>query len=80
MNLDIENFIKQVEEIFDEEIKPGTLTPKSVLEKQVDITSVNALILMSMVKIEYNVVLEEKELKKCKTIDDLHKIILKKTK
>ena len=79
MELDINLFIEQLEEEFDEDIKPGTLKPDSNLEDTLELTSVNALILISLVKVEYDVAIEADEFTKCVTVSDVFDIIKKKT-
>jgi len=78
MELDINLFIEQLEEEFDEDIKPGTLKPDSNLEDTLELTSVNALILISLVKVEYDVAIEADEFTKCVTVSDVFDIIKKK--
>jgi acyl carrier protein len=79
MELDINLFIEQLEEEFDEDIKPGTLKPDSNLEDTLELTSVNALILISLVKVEYDVAIEADEFTKCVTVSDVFDVIKKKT-
>jgi len=79
MELDINLFIEQLEEEFDENIKPGTLKPDSNLEDTLEVTSVNALILISLVKVEYDVAIEADEFTKCVTVSDVFDVIKKKT-
>ena len=78
MKIKIEEFITLLEEEFDDDIKPGTLKPETRLDEEMELTSVNALILISMIKVEYDVTLNAKELNKCKTVNDLYKTIEKK--
>ncbi len=78
MEININTFIEQIEEEFDEDIKQGTLNPESILEDTIDLTSVNLLILLSLVKVEYNVALDAKELKNCKKLIDVYNVIKKK--
>ena len=78
MDIKIDEFIALLEEEFDDDIKPGTLKPESKLDEEMEITSVNALILISMIKVEYDVTLNAKELNKCKTVKDLHKTVQQK--
>ena len=80
MELNINTFIEQLEEEFDENIKPGTLKPESEIDKALELTSVNALILISLVKVEYNIAIEADEFKKCKTVNDIFAIIKQKVK
>jgi len=78
MSLNIDDFIKHLEEEFEDDIQPGTLKPDTVLEKAIALTSVNALILISMIKVEYDVEVNANDLNKCKTINDLFNVINKK--
>ena len=74
----IEEFITLLEEEFDDDIKPGTLKPETGLDEEMELTSVNALILISMIKVEYDVTINAKELSKCKTVKDLFNTVQKK--
>ena len=78
MDIKIEDFITLIEEEFDDEIKPGTLKGETLLNNEIELTSVSALILISMIKVEYDVTINAKELNKCKTISSLFKTIEKK--
>ncbi len=80
MEIKIEDFIQHLEEEFEDDIQPGTLKPETVLEKAIALTSVNALILISMIKVEYNIEVNANDLNKCKTVKDLHAVILNKVK
>lgn len=77
MDINIEDFILLLEEEFDDDIKKGTLKPETNLDEEMEITSVNALILISMIKVEYDVTLNAKELNKCKTVLNLFNEIKK---
>ena len=78
MDIKIEDFILLLEEEFEDDIKAGTLKPETNLDEELELTSVNALILISMIKVEYNIILNAKDLNKCVTIIDLYKVIKKK--
>jgi acyl carrier protein len=78
MEIKIEEFIKLLEVEFEDDIKQGTLKPESNLDEQLELTSVNGLILISMAKVEYDVVLDANDFKKCKTVNDLFNVIKKK--
>jgi acyl carrier protein len=80
MKIDINTFIEQIEEEFDEDIKPGSLNPDSNLDDTLELTSVNALILISLVKVEYDVAIEADEFNKCNTVKDVYNIVNKKLK
>jgi acyl carrier protein len=71
----IEDFIARLEEEY-EDIAPGTLKPQSVFREVFEWSSINALILIALVKTEYDVVINAEDIATSKTIEDLYKIIL----
>lgn len=77
MNITIEDFIGRIEEEF-EELEKGVLKPETDFRKGFDWTSVNALILFSMINIEYGVTMSAEDLHKSKTVQDLYSIIVHK--
>ncbi|MCX6250123.1 MAG: acyl carrier protein [Bacteroidetes bacterium] len=70
----IEDFIAKLEEEY-EDIAPGTLKPQSVFREVFEWSSINALILIALVKTEYDVVINAEDIAASKTIEDLYKII-----
>jgi acyl carrier protein len=70
----IEDFITKLEEEY-EDITPGTLKPQSVFREVFEWSSINALILIALVKTEYDVVINAEDIAASKTIEDLYKII-----
>jgi acyl carrier protein len=78
MEANINDFIRHLEEEFDEDIEQGTLKPETVLEKVIALTSVNALILISMIKVEYDIEINANDLNKCKTVKNLFNTVVKK--
>jgi acyl carrier protein len=70
----IEDFITKLEEEY-EDITPGTLRPQSVFREVFEWSSINALILIALVKTEYDVVINAEDIAASKTIEDLYKII-----
>lgn len=75
--MDIQTFIKQIEEEFDE-LEPGKLKPESDLRKDFNFTSVNALVMISLINVEYDVMIDADDLRASKTIQDLFDITVKK--
>jgi acyl carrier protein len=73
----INDFIHIIEQEF-EDIKPGTLKPDSNFRDKFEFTSVNALVMMSLINVEYDVSLTADELRKCQTINDLFEMIKSK--
>lgn len=71
----IEDFIARLEEEY-EDIAPGTLKPQSIFREVFEWSSINALILIALVKTEYDVVINAEDIATSKTIEDLYKIIL----
>lgn len=70
----IEEFVQRLELEF-EAITPGTLKPESVFRDSMEWNSVNALILIAMVNIEYDVILNADDLRSIVTVEDIFKII-----
>ena len=70
----IEDFIIRLEEEY-EDLKPGTLKPSSVFREVFEWNSINALILIAMVKIEYDVTLTADDLIKSKTVNDIYSVV-----
>lgn len=75
MKHQIEDFIALLEKEFPE-VPSGTLKPDTVISEVIEMSSMNALILISLVKTEYEVALQAKDLMQVKTIQDLFDIIL----
>jgi len=74
MELLINDFISKIENEF-EDVEPGSVKPATQFRNHFDWTSVNALILFSMINVEYNVTLSAEDLQKSTTIQDLFNII-----
>jgi len=68
--VDIDTFIKRIEEEFDD-LKPGVLKPGTRFREVVEWNSINALILIAMIKTEYDVTLTADDLIQSKTINDI---------
>jgi acyl carrier protein len=58
-----------IEDEFDD-LKPGILKPDSIFREAFEWNSINALILIAMVKTEYDVTLT-----KSKTVNDIYKLV-----
>jgi len=72
--MNIEEFIKQIEGEFDD-VKPGVLKPESQFREVFEWNSINALILIAMVKTEYDVTINADDLVKSKTVQDIYQLI-----
>jgi acyl carrier protein len=70
----IEDFIAQLEAEY-EDLKPGTLKPDSVFREVFEWNSINALILIALVKTEYDVTINAEDIATSKTVADLFRII-----
>jgi len=70
----IEDFITRIEEEFDD-IEPGTLTAESNFREVFEWNSINALILIAMVKTEYDVAINAEDIANSKTVKDIYSII-----
>lgn len=74
----IEEFIKKIEAEF-EDLEPGALQPDSNFREHFEWNSINALILIAMVKTEYGVAINAEDIQKSKTVQDLYNIIQSKS-
>ena len=72
--MNIEEFIVNIENEFDD-LKPGLLKPESKYRELFDWNSINALILIAMIKTEYDVAITAEDLVKTKTVQDIYKIV-----
>ena len=72
--MSIEEFISQLEEEFDD-IEPGAIKPNSQFREKFEWNSINALILIALVKTEYDVAINAEDISSSKTVGDLYAII-----
>ncbi|MBL7138700.1 MAG: acyl carrier protein [Bacteroidales bacterium] len=70
----IEEFIQLVEEEFDD-LDPGLLLPESKFREKFEWNSINALILIAVVKTEYDVILTADDLIRSVTVQNLYDIV-----
>jgi len=70
----MEEFIKHVEDEFDD-LKPGILQTTSNFREVFEWNSINALILIAMVKTEYDVTLTAEDLVKSKTVQEIYNLV-----
>jgi acyl carrier protein len=73
----IEEFITRVEGEF-EDMEPGNLRPKSVIREHFNWDSINALIFIAHVNVEYDVVITADDLIKSQTVQDLYDLVSNK--
>ncbi|MDZ7743385.1 MAG: acyl carrier protein [Bacteroidota bacterium] len=73
----VEDFIATIEEEFDD-VESGTLKPESNFREHFEWNSINALILIALVKTEYDVSINAEDIRDSKTIKDLFGIIEKR--
>lgn len=73
----MDDFIRHIEAEF-EDVKPGTLSPETNFRKEFEWNSINALVMIGMVDLEYGVTLNADDLRKSATISDLFNIIKSK--
>jgi len=74
LKMNITDFIKKVEEEF-EDLKPGSLKPEVALREYFTWDSINALIFLAHVNVEYDVELTAQELIQAITVQDLYNIV-----
>ena len=75
--MNINDFISKVEAEFDD-LEPNSLTPQTILKEAFTWDSVNALIFLAHVNVEYDVEISANELLEANTILDLYSLVEKK--
>ena len=75
----IEEFIERVEGEF-EDMEPGKLSPQSVIREHFTWDSINALIFIAHVNVEYDVVITADDLINSQTIQELYDLVSNKAK
>ncbi len=70
----IQDFIARIEDEFDD-IQPGSLKPESVFREVFEWNSINALILIAMVKTEYDVTVNAEDIANSKTVEDIYRVV-----
>jgi acyl carrier protein len=73
----IEEFITRVEGEF-EDLEPGMLSPQSVIREHFNWDSINALIFIAHVNVEYDVVISADDLINSQTVQDLYNLVINK--
>ncbi len=74
----IEDFILKIEEELDD-LEPGRLTPESNLEAFA-LNSISILIIIALIKTEYDVAVDAEDFANSKTITDVFNIVIAKKK
>jgi acyl carrier protein len=77
MTITVDHLIKNIEEQFDD-LPKGVLKPESIFRDVFQWNSINALIIIAMVKTEYGVAINAEDIRKSKTIKDIFTIIQNK--
>jgi len=72
--MEFQSFIKAIEAEF-EEIKPGTLNGDTVMSDMLSWNSLNALIIMTIIKEQFNIELEAEEFDASLTLTELFRSI-----
>ncbi len=72
--MNIKDFISKIEEEF-EDLQPNSLVPSDVLKEKFTWDSINALIFLAHVNVEYDVEITAEELIKSSTVQDLYDLV-----
>jgi len=72
--MEIKEFISKIEEEF-EDVKKGILMPESNIKDHFEWDSVNALVFIAMVNVEYDVVINAEDLQGSATVKDIYYVI-----
>jgi acyl carrier protein len=73
----IEEFITSIEDQYDD-LERGKIKPESKLREAFEWNSINALIIIALIKTEYDVDIDAEDLRKSITIQDLYDMITKR--
>lgn len=73
----IEEFIVKLEDEF-EDINSGSVKPESVIAERFTMDSINALIFIAHVNVEYDVVIDAEELVSSEKVLDLYEVVVTK--
>ncbi|MDY0344291.1 MAG: acyl carrier protein [Lentimicrobium sp.] len=72
--MNIEDFIARIEEEFDD-LTPGSLKPESIFREVFEWNSINALILIALIKTEYDVTINAEDIANAKTVNDIYQVV-----
>ena len=75
----IEEFITSIEDQY-EDVERGKIKPQSKIREAFEWNSINALIIIALIKTEYDVDIDAEDLRNAVTIQDLYDIITKRVK
>ena len=75
----IEEFITSIEDQY-EDVERGKIKPQSKIREAFEWNSINALIIIALIKTEYDVDIDAEDLRNAVTIQDLYDIITERVK
>lgn len=73
----VEEFIQKIVEEFPD-LEKGVITPEMNFRDHVEWDSINALVLIAMVNVEYDVIISAQELINAATVNDVFLVVKKK--
>lgn len=73
--MDLDQFIRITGEEFN---KTGKFTKETLLADIIEFSSLNVLIIITLIKSEFNIMLNVGTLRNCETLGDLFEIVMKK--
>ncbi|MBS4056734.1 MAG: acyl carrier protein [Bacteroidetes bacterium] len=76
--MNIQDFIQKVETEFDQ-ITPGSLKPESEIKEFFEWDSINALVFIALVNVEYDVEINAEDLQQSQTVHDLYTLVESKS-
>ena len=77
MELKIDQFIRSIEDQYDD-VERGKIKPDSKIREAFEWNSINALIIIALIKTEYDVDIDAEDLREAQTIQDLFNLIVKR--
>ena len=73
--MDLDHFIRTAEEEFN---KTGKFSKDTLLADIIEFSSLNVLIIITLIKSEFNIMLNVGTLRKCHTLGDLYNVVIQK--
>jgi len=77
--MNVQEFIDKIVEEFPD-LKKDKITPEMNFRDHVEWDSINALVLIAMVNVEYDVIITAEELINAETVNDVYLVVEKKVK
>jgi len=72
--MEVNSLIDKMQKEFDD-LPPGAIQPQSIFKEVVYWSSINSIVLATMIEFEYGVILSSDDFKSVNTVNELHSLI-----